>query len=105
MNEILKKRIEEASEHFAHLYPKVSVADVITFRRDAFQEGAIYTLQNQWISVEEALPDNQDYVLAGYKDSLFMAWYRKHNNMWHNIYGIEMDVDRWMPIPGLKLND
>ena len=41
MNEILKKRIEEASEYFAHLYPEVSVADVITFRRDAFQAGPI----------------------------------------------------------------
>ena len=39
MNEILKERIEKVSDHFAHLYPRVSVADVITFRRDAFQAG------------------------------------------------------------------
>ena len=40
MNEILKKRIEEAADYFGHLYPKVSVADVTTFRKDAFAAGA-----------------------------------------------------------------
>ena len=35
-----KKSIEEAADYFGHLYPKVSVADVTTFRKDAFAAGA-----------------------------------------------------------------
>ena len=129
MNEILKKRIEEASEHFAHLYPKVSVADVITFRRDAFQEGAIYTLKNQWISVEEALPGVEadgcsEYVLvmssnlipqiASYSDGAYTTKYtykgkdgKKHEAHWflQDFKPILYDVTHWMPIPELKTND
>ena len=108
MNEILKKRIEEAaingSKHYDPNISKYSQGKQVGYIR-GFKEGAEYAISHQWISVEEALPENQDYVLAGYKDSIFMAWYRKRNNMWHNIYGIEMNVDRWMPIPELKTND
>lgn len=94
MNEILKKRIQNIPYR---------ITRVGNGANDAYNEGVRYgaewMLSHMWISVEEALPENQDYVLAAYKDSLFMAWYRARNNMWHNIYGIEMDVDRWMPIP------
>ena len=104
MNEILKKRIEEASYEDADgLYPRYFAHHAV--RMSGFLAGAEYALHNQWINIKEALPDNQSYVLAKYKSSIFVAWYRKRNNMWHNIYGIEMDVDRWMPIPKLKKNN
>lgn len=100
MNEILKKRIQNIPYR---------ITRVGNGENDAYNEGvrhgAEWMLSHMWISVEEALPDNQDYVLARYNGSIFMAWYRARNNMWHNIYGIEMDIDRWMPIPELKTND
>ena len=100
MNEILKKRIENIPYR---------ITRVGNGANDAYNEGvrhgAEWMLSHMWISVEEALPENQDYVLAEYKGSIFMAWYRKRNNMWHNIYGIEMDVDRWMPIPKIGTKD
>lgn len=75
------------------------IKDIQSDFKEAFQKGAEYALSHQWISVKEALPNNHDYVLAGYKDSVFMAWCRRQYNEWHDIYGFELNVDRWMPIP------
>ena len=116
MNEILKKRIEDASEYFVHLYPKISVADVITSRRDAFQAGAIHALQNQWISVEEALPPYEESVLV--VDKTFEESHGRYFNHRSNdpntktykngfcdLFGEAGEVIYWMPIPELKLNN
>ena len=64
MNKTLKQRIATASEYFASLCPRVRVADVTTFRRDAFQVGAMFALDNQWISVEEDLPEFMQRILV-----------------------------------------
>ena len=56
MNEILKKRIEEAADDLLlHEMPSYY---------EAFVKGAEYALANQWISVEEALPEYDKEVLV-----------------------------------------
>lgn len=104
MNDILKKRIEEGMADYAdNLYPKYFPQHSIA--RAAFHAGAEYAISHQWISVEEALPNNHDYVLAGYKDSVFMAWCRRQYDEWYDIYGFELNVDRWMPIPKFETKE
>lgn len=100
----MKKRIEEESNtemlryYNDDEYP-CDIKDIQSAFTEAFKRGAEYALSHQWISVKEALPNNYDYVLAGYKDSVFMAWCRRQYDEWHDIYGFELNVDRWMPIP------
>lgn len=94
MDEILKKRIEDLADDLYRGEDPISVA-----MREGFKAGARFVLSHQWISVEKALPNNHDYVIAGYKDNIFKALYCKTNNMWLDTCGFERDVDRWMPIP------
>lgn len=111
MNEILKKRIEEGADHFAHLYPKVSVADVITFRKDAFAAGARFALSNQWISVDEALPDYEEGVLVidklGVENTGYYFNHRSNNPMVKTYKNgfcdiVFEEVAYWMPVPELN---
>lgn len=112
MNKILKQRIAAASEHFASLCPRVSVADVTTFRRDAFQEGAMFALDNQWISVEEALPDESEEVLCLMKsnDAVVSGFIFMENgkckvatrgNFEFEDY-CDYETTAWMPLPEFK---
>ena len=55
MNEILKKRIEEASND--------RYTDN-TFAYKGFIDGAEYAISHQWISVEDALPEYDEAVLV-----------------------------------------
>ena len=62
MNEILKKRIEEASYEDADgLYPRYFAHHAV--RMGGFFAGAEYALSHQWISVHEALPPYEEDVL------------------------------------------
>ena len=110
MNEILKERIELASKRFAHLHPMASAASVITLRREAFQEGAMYALANQWISVERALPELKERVLVAYygitRISICIMKRIPHdssnpnNPEWHwSLTNNKEDVIAWTPIP------
>ena len=67
MNEILKKRIEEAaingSKHYDPNISKYSQGKQVGYIR-GFKEGAEYALSHQWISVEEALPEYGELVLV-----------------------------------------
>ena len=67
MNEILKKRIEEAaingSKHYDPNISKYSQGKQVGYIR-GFNEGAEYALSHQWISVEDALPEANENVLA-----------------------------------------
>ena len=116
MNEILKKRIEEAADRFGRLYPRVSVADVITFRKDAFNAGADYVLSHQWISVDEALPELMERVLVAYRlmgrISICIMKRIPHdsadpnNDKWHwSLVNHKEDVIAWMPIPKFETKD
>lgn len=66
MNEILKKRIEEASINGSkHYDPNISMysqGKQVGYIR-GFNEGAEYALSHQWISVDEALPEYDEAVL------------------------------------------
>lgn len=53
MNEILKKRIEQHPYRKIHPY-KTDVNDAYN---QGFEDGAEFALRNQWISIDEALPE------------------------------------------------
>ena len=101
MDKILKERIETASAHFADKHPKVSAASVVYSRRDAFQTGAVYALSNQWISVDESLPDTTEDVLAACKETFHVAWFNGGKGEGYDEEGILIKPTHWMPIPEL----
>jgi hypothetical protein len=71
MNEIIQKRIEEAASHYLLHEHKSPLNEILhqcdlktemQYHRDieqAYIEGGKNSLQNQWISVEEALPEEE----------------------------------------------
>ena len=62
MNEILKKRIEEAAVEYAESIPQSDERK--KYSREDFIAGAEYTLSHQWISVEDVLPKYDESVLV-----------------------------------------
>jgi hypothetical protein len=81
---------------------------------DAYIEGAKSILQNQWISVDEALPVLVDknsgksevvFATTDYHYNIFVAYYDYSNDTWYynNYPGydpqIYYEVTYWMPIP------
>lgn len=74
MNEILKRRIEEAAVEYAESIPQSDERK--EYSREDFIAGAEYTLSYQWISVEESLPDRKEYdwvLIQIYMDDGFMC--------------------------------
>lgn len=76
MNEILQKRIEEASiEYTMKTRPMCIAGDAFADmarelnKNPAFIAGANYALQNQWISIDEALPLKRQKVLVAVLDT------------------------------------
>ena len=61
MNDILKKRIEEAAVEHAESIPQSDERK--EYSREDFIAGAYYALSHQWISVEESLPEYNKAVL------------------------------------------
>ena len=99
MNEILKKRIEEATYEDADgLYPRYFAHHAV--RRSGFFAGAEYALSHQWISVEEVLPKNGENVFAIYSDNAYVAWFDETDKDWHELSEGQLIVPtHWMPIP------
>ena len=67
MNEILKKRIEEAADKHSFKYlsqDRIEELELGCHYEAGFMEGAQYALSHQWISVEESLPEANENVLA-----------------------------------------
>lgn len=69
MNEILKKRIEEESntemlQYYDDDEYLCGIKDIQGDFKEAFKKGAEYALSHQWISVDEALPEANEHVLA-----------------------------------------
>ena len=108
MNEILRKRIIEEA------FQESSMSMYETFQESnaAFNAAikvATFTLQNQWISVEEALPEenklgDSDFVFV--KTSIrypFLACYSYKHETWKDINHVAIHgVTHWMQIPELK---
>ena len=105
MNEILQKQTEEAAREFNQKEGIPYALIGHTF--NAFMEGAAFALHNQWISVEEALPEVNELVFGcvndeGTPQAVGMAYYDEYNG-WH--YSDEEEISlitHWMYIPSLK---
>lgn len=100
MNEILKKRIEEAANN--------RYTDN-TFAYKGFINGAEYALSHQFISVKEALPEYDESVIVAFGDDDYALLHRSNNpnvltdkNEFCN-YGYK-EVLAWLPIPKFELN-
>ena len=107
MNEILKKRIEEAAND--------KYTDN-TFAYKGFIDGAEYALSHQWISVHEALPPYEEDVLivdkSGEEGYGIYFNHRSNNprvktyqNGFCDLFGEAGEVLYWMPIPELKTKE
>ena len=117
MNEILRKKIEDKAADYAdNLYPEhfpqYRTAEA------AFKGGAEFALSHQWISIDEALPDDNEIALFidqyGSMQLLTMADIRKQDKIWDAmLMGVSRDlleesivcldkIVAWMPIPEFK---
>ena len=117
MNEILKKRIEEAgingSKHYDPNVSKYSQGKQVGYLR-GFNEGAEYALSHQWISVDEALPEMEKEVVLFNKNSIRhyeIGWLRKEKGCSKSKWAItngfveDDDISHWMPIPKFETKD
>ena len=98
MNEILKKRIEEACISGSKQYSDTSKYSKVGYLR-GFNEGAEYALSHQWISVEDALPECSVMVLVKDKYGNYDIAYLSKKGYWISNDGKEIVVSFWMPIP------
>ena len=89
MNEILKKRIEEAADDLS--------MNESPYYYQAFIDGAEYAISHQWISVKEALPEANEHVLTLIGGVPVVA---KGYHVRARIRGIS----HWMPIPKFEPN-
>lgn len=122
MNEILIKKIEQAakegSKHYDPNVSKYSQGKQVGYVR-GFNAGAEFVLSHQWISVDEALPDDSEIALFidqyGSMQLLTMNDIREQNKIWDAMFmGVSRDlleesivcldkIVAWMPIPKLNL--
>ena len=91
MNEILKKRIEEAAEKYAANQTGLDYIGEVACEK-GFIEGAEYALSHQWISVEEALPEANEHVLTLIGGVPAVA-------KGYHVRARLRDITHWMPIP------
>lgn len=76
--------------------------------RKAFLEGAAYAQAHQWISVKDALPEDDETVLIANNDDITLATWSERHQCWDDDWGVMMlgkdSVDHWMPLPDLPEN-
>ena len=113
MNTILQKRIEEAARDIAELCPDCDLhckgpnPCIPKIIYEKLIEIADFSLQNQWISVEEALPEKEGRYLCNYHhkfsnsddecDCIDLGLFK--DGKW---YIGNNEVTHWMEIPSLK---
>lgn len=119
MNEILKKRIEEAAGKSSFKYLSqdgIEELELECHYNAGFIEGAEYALSHQWISVDEALPELMERVLVAYRlmgrISICIMKRIPHdsadpnNDKWHwSLVNHKEDVIAWTPIPKFETKD
>lgn len=88
MNEILKKRIEREANF---------LTDSLNCKA-FFETGAEYALAHQWISVEEALPEDEEYIIVLIAGVPIIA---KGIHLKENL----KDITHWMPIPKFETKE
>lgn len=96
MNEILKKRIEEAAVEYAESIPQSDERK--EYSREDFIAGAEYALSHQFISVEEALPEANENVLALIGGVPVVA-------KGYHVRARLRDITHWMPIPKFETKE
>ena len=117
MNEILKKRVEEAaingSKHYDPGVSGYSHGKKVGYIR-GFNEGAAFALSHQFISVKEALPEPEEEVVLFNKNSIRhyeIGWLRKEKGYSKSKWAItngfveDDDITHWMPIPKFETKD
>jgi hypothetical protein len=99
MNTILQKRIEEAA---TFLFKQRGLD------KESCRQAMDYILSNQWISVEEALPEETEDGFCDDKFVLYCSEYpatasydHKSKKWYYGDYEI-LGVTHWMPIPSLE---
>ena len=117
MNTILQKRIEtravgiglEFRDAIASRGSKRDVAEAVaTLTQTAANLMAEWLFEHLWISVDEALPEEDiPYCFVAYKalDTVFYSTgsYEKDNKEWFvDGFGFNAEVTHYMPIPSLK---
>lgn len=113
MNEILQKRIIDKANAIIN-FNLVDLNDLVN-QHDLFKmliEIAAFALQNQWISVEEALPEYEEVVMVidgTDEDNLPVTAHRSPNKSdvvqdSHEfcLQWIGQKITHWMEIPQLK---
>jgi hypothetical protein len=103
MNTILQKRIEEAAHQYIQSDAVASENMQLAF--GDFINGANFALQNQWISVDEALPEDKTKVFVIVKTPvgiIHRADYHINDYWYMSRYSPEEIVTHWMPIPSLE---
>ena len=118
MNEIIKKRVEIASDEYSNKkfweeedYYARECMDIIA--PPAFAEGAKFAIDNLWISVDEALPNPMEEVVAiDENENTSLAWVSASRtwvvNKTNCISDVAFDygkITHWMPIPKLKKDE
>lgn len=118
MNTILQKRIEKA----AHQYIQSDAVEPENMQLafGDFINGAMWALQNQWISVEKALPEYDRCCLAMYEDGgIIVAKYEDKDWWWQDGFVVGRNsqgdlmysssckvpdglITHWMEIPSLE---
>ena len=100
MNEILKKRIEEAAEKSSFKYlsqDRIEELDLECHYEAGFIDGAEYALSHQWISVEDSFPGANENVLALIGSVPVVA-------KGYHVRARLRDISHWMPIPKFEPN-
>ena len=111
----MKKRIEEAELAFADREYEVGEIDHDALCKGFFH-GAEYALSHQWITVEEALPKNNEDVICLLKDGRMYIMHRfefsSDEYIWSaiiqesdSICFHKDEVICWMPIPQFETKD
>lgn len=97
--EIYNKRIEEVA---TFLFKQRGLD------KESCRQAMDYILSNQWISLNEALPDKDIpncFVAFRAIDMVLYSTgsYEKDNDEWYvDGFGFNAEVTHWMPIPSLK---
>ncbi len=108
MNEILKKRIEEAAGKSSFKYLSqdgIEELELGCHYEAGFMEGAQYALSHQWISVDEALPECSVIVFVKDKYDNYDIAYLSKKGYWIANDGRKIIVSLWMPIPKFETKD
>lgn len=106
------EQIEKAAQHFADelrhpaSHPGILVPLIADIAKDSYIHGAREAFASQWISVKEALPENDDHVIvfapadSVYPDRHEIAYY--DGKEWHTHDGEHIHPTHWLPIPQLN---